>query len=159
MQITTSIACHHQQSRKDLQGAWSSDWLRNIMTGCYPIPRTLNRRTLGTVTCARTGHDMRAHKLPMRSRAPSIGWSCMRHEPQRHKIDKGAPPSYSEPKKGIQALVEFVRKSTTKDPQELPVTTEKLDLTTRNEIPEIKAKAAEHIAIIETRRSTIGRAL
>ena len=62
------------------------------------------------------------------------------------------PLPYSEPKKCTPRRV-----CNRKDPRELPVTTENLDISTREEIAEIKAKAAE-TAII-AKRSTIGRAL
>jgi hypothetical protein len=66
---TTTIASLHRQIRNRLKAEWTNNWAGKPMTGRYAISdrippslngshafRTLDRRTLGIVTQARTGH-------------------------------------------------------------------------------------------------------
>ena len=139
---TTTIAKLHQQLRAKMKIEWTIKWARKPIAGRYAISdhippslagshafRTLDRRTLGIVTQARTGHRYfteyyQTHNIQEPADCPCgaglqtckhIVFECWTHEKYRDIIDKGAPDhqlaTLFGTKKGINALAEFVRKS------------------------------------------------
>jgi ribonuclease HI len=139
---TTTIASLHRQIRNKLKTEWTSNWAGKPMTGRYAISdhippslsgshafRTLDRRTLGIVTQARTGHGhfgeyYQIHNIQEPTNCPCgaalqtrehIVFECQEHEEHSHIIYKGAPDhqltTLFGTKTGINALANFIRRS------------------------------------------------
>jgi ribonuclease HI len=139
---TTTIASLHRQIRNKLKTEWTSNWAGKPMTGRYAISdrippslsgshafRTLDRKTLGIVTQARTGHGhfgeyYQIHNIQEPTNCPCgaalqtrehIVFECQEHEEHSHIIYKGAPDhqltTLFGTKTGINALANFIRRS------------------------------------------------
>jgi len=131
---TTALANHYRQIRKDLQNAWVIDWAKKpnrlppSRAGSHAF-RTLDRRTIGTVTQARTGHGHVGEYYQIHNISEPISCPCgaatQTHEhiafdyhlssPHWHIVEEEAPDyqltTLLGTREGIQALTEFVRES------------------------------------------------
>ena len=139
---TTTIAKLHRQLRAKIKTEWTIEWARKPIAGRYAISdrippslagshafRTLDRRILGIVTQARTGHGYfgeyyQTQNIQEPADCPCgaglqtrehIAFECRTHEEYGDIIDEGAPDhqlaTLFGTKKGIDALAEFVRKT------------------------------------------------
>ena len=139
---TTTIAKLHRQLRTKMKAEWTIEWARKPIAGRYAISdhtppslagshafRTLDRRILGIVTLARTGHRhfgeyYQTHNIQGPTNCPCgaglqtrerIMFECRSHEEYGDIIDEGAPDhriaTLFGTKTGIDALAEFVKKS------------------------------------------------
>ena len=126
--------------KKRLKTEWVSKWATKPPTGRYAIAdrtppslagsyafHTLDRRTLGVVTQAQTGHRYFGEYYQVHNIREPIGcpcgaeiqtrehilFECETHEEHWHIIDEGAPDyklaTILGTKKGIEALARFVR--------------------------------------------------
>jgi hypothetical protein len=137
MYFSVMVPSLHRQTRNKLKAEWTNNWAGKPMTGRYAISdrippslsgshafRTLDRRTLGIVTQARTGHGHFGEYYQIYNIQEPTNYPCgaalqtrehIVFECQEHEEHKAAPDhqltTLFGTKTGIDDLANFVRKS------------------------------------------------